>query len=81
MARIAVSKDGAVSFVHDDDTTAALKKLGDVEIVRASHVEPIADGMWMADMAPSGGPELGPFETRAEALYAERQWLRQHKGL
>jgi len=29
----------------------------------------------MADMMPVGGPVIGPFSTRAEALEAERAWL------
>ena len=52
---------------------------------------------WVADMAPSDGPvlftdgtchqnEMGlagltPFPTRAAALAAEREWLREHRGL
>jgi hypothetical protein len=31
--------------------------------------------LWWADMCPVGGPVLGPFDTRADALMAERQWL------
>lgn len=33
-------------------------------------------GMWWADLQPSNGPVLGPFETRQEALDAEVAWLR-----
>ena len=54
-------------------------------------------GGWIADMGPSGGPVLfadgecphheiamwgfKTFPTRAEALAAEREWLRVHRGL
>jgi hypothetical protein len=41
-------------------------------------VEPTDDGKWTADMAPSDGPILGPFVTRAEALDAESDWLHEH---
>lgn len=33
---------------------------------------------WQADMSPVGGPVLGPFKTREEALKAEHDWLVQH---
>jgi hypothetical protein len=36
-------------------------------------------GRWLADMAPSAGPVLGPFATRAEAIAAERRWLRDNR--
>lgn len=41
---------------------------------------------WVADMRPSGGlvlaqPNRAGFETREEALQAERNWLRKEKGL
>ena len=52
-----------------------LRTLGMLHITRASHVEPDAEGYWRADMAPSGGPVLGPYGSRSEALDAERGWL------
>ena len=52
--------------------------LGKLQITRASHVEPDSDGNWWADMGPVGGPVLGPFGTRGEALQAERGWLLGH---
>ena len=36
---------------------------------------------WLADLAPSGGPRLGPFCDRAKAIRAEIEWLRAHKAL
>lgn len=33
---------------------------------------------WWADLLPSGGPVLGPFDTRQAALDAEVAWLREH---
>ena len=36
---------------------------------------PTADGRWTADLRPVGGPVLGPFARRSEALEAERAWL------
>jgi hypothetical protein len=52
-----------------------LAALGAVQIRRASHVEPDAAGQWWADLAPAGGPKLGPFPLRSEALDAEVRWL------
>lgn len=34
---------------------------------------------WWADLLPSNGPVLGPFESRQEALDAEVAWLRVHE--
>lgn len=52
-----------------------LRQFGIPDIRRASHVEPNADGRWLADLAPVGGPVLGPFDLRADALAAEVAWL------
>jgi hypothetical protein len=55
-----------------------LHVLGHPHITRASHVEPDEQGRWWADLAPAGGPRLGPFRLRTQALDAEQQWLNQH---
>lgn len=52
-----------------------LGALGRPVITRASHVEPDDRGGWLADLGPVGGPVLGPFGRRSEALDAERAWL------
>lgn len=65
--------NGGVSCIYDE--ALDLRELGRLTIKRASHVEPDQDGNWWADMAPSGGPALGPFKSRSEALVAEREWL------
>lgn len=52
-----------------------LRQLGELQIQRGSHVEPVAGGRWVADMQPVGGPMLGPFGRRSVALQAERSWL------
>ena len=74
LASIFVSPDGTVEFLYEDDLRPLLD-LGSAIITRASHVEPTADGRWTADLAPRGGPLLGPFTHREEALHAERRWL------
>ena len=55
-----------------------LTTLGCPAILRASHVEPDAAGAWHADLGPVGGPVLGPFAARSEALAAEVAWLEAH---
>ncbi len=55
-----------------------LRALGPLHIVRASSVEPDDQGQWQADLSPIGGPALGPFALRSEALAAERDWLDSH---
>jgi hypothetical protein len=55
-----------------------LRALGALSIQRASHVEPDSNGQWWADLAPSGGPRLGPFANRSDALQAEAIWLQEH---
>lgn len=56
------------------DKLIFIQQLGEAKIERASHVEPQGT-MWIADMGPSGGPILGPFPTRCEALRREEEWL------
>lgn len=71
-----IDVDGTARFIYSDDLAALTKDLGGAVIRRASHVEPTTDGRWTADMAPVGGPVLGPYTTRAEALGREVEWLR-----
>ena len=67
---LVVGTDGGVRCVYDE--ALDLRALGKLQITRASHVEPDLDGKGWADMGPVGGPVLGPFGTRGEALQAER---------
>jgi len=39
--------------------------------------ETLATTGWAADLAPVGGPVLGPFARRADALAAEVAWLKE----
>jgi hypothetical protein len=73
---LVVEPTGLVRCVYGEaiDLTA----LGPLSIRRASHVEPDGEGLWWADLAPVGGPRLGPFTLRSEALAAERGWLEDH---
>ena len=67
---------GRISCIYDE--AIDLAALGAVTIARAGQVEPDADGRWVADLAPVGGPRLGPFPLRSAALTAERGWLEAH---
>ena len=55
-----------------------LSELGQISITRASHVEPNDAGQWLADLSPVGGPTLGPFAQRTDALNAEVDWLQSN---
>lgn len=71
---------GVLSFIYADDL-APLLTAGPSTVRRVSHVEPSPFGGWAADMSPVGGPVLGPWPLRQQALDGEREWLREHKGL
>ena len=71
-----ITPAGVVRCVYGEELD--LRALGSLEIRRGSHVEPTADGRWTADLAPVGGPILGPFEQRCSALEAEIAWLGEH---
>jgi hypothetical protein len=73
MMQIIVSPDGSARTLYDE--AIDLAALGGLSIRRASHVEPDDSGRWWADLAPVGGPRLGPFDRRSDALIAEHGWL------
>ncbi|MFM9196218.1 MAG: hypothetical protein ACKOWG_10840 [Planctomycetia bacterium] len=68
-----VGVDGVARCIYDEGID--LREIGKLQITRASHVEPDAEGYWWAEMGPVGGPVLGPFKSRTAALEAERGWL------
>jgi hypothetical protein len=74
---LVVDAGGSVRCIYDE--ALDLREIGNLKITRASHVEPDAEGYWWADMGPSGGPVLGPFRSRSEALGAESGWLICHQ--
>lgn len=74
--KLLVRPDGTVRAIYDESIDLAV--LGRPTIARASHVEPTPEGRWRADLAPVGGPVLGPYDRRSGALEAEREWLERH---
>jgi hypothetical protein len=74
--KLLVKPDGTVRAIYDEAIDLAV--LGRPTIIRASHVEPSQEGRWTADLSPVGGPVLGPFGRRGEALEAEHDWLERH---
>lgn len=68
-----IERSGVIRCVYGEQLD--LSGLGQVQIRRASSVEPDHDGRWWADLAAVGGPRLGPFGQRSGALEAEQQWL------
>ena len=73
---LVVTSDGNARCVYTE--MIHLPCLGRIKIDRGSHVEPLSDSDWTADLSPVNGPVLGPFDTRSKALDAELQWLNQH---
>ena len=74
--QIIIDSRGNCRCVYDE--AIPLPALGRIKIRRGSHVEPVPGGKWMADMSPVGGPLLGPFPFRSQALSAERRWLEKN---
>ena len=71
--KLIVSYEGHCQAVYDESLD--FKALGPCQIRRASHVEPTIEGEWTADLSPVGGPVLGPFSKRSQAIQAEMHWL------
>ncbi|HEY2159392.1 MAG TPA: hypothetical protein VGH33_27450 [Isosphaeraceae bacterium] len=71
--QLIIEKGGQVRAIYGEEIE--LTVLGQARITRASHVEPDEKGLWWVDLAPVGGPTLGPFDRRSESLEAELNWL------
>lgn len=71
-------KDGRITFINDDDAVAAFRPHGRITAKRVSHVEMNADGLWVPDLSPVGGPCLAPHAKRSDAVKAEIAWLKEN---
>ena len=76
MMQIVILPDGGGRCLYDE--ALDLAALGRLHVSRGSHVEPDENGRWLSDLSPVGGPCLGPFALRSQALDAERAWLEAH---
>ena len=74
--QLIVEPNGALRCIYGE--AIDLHALGTPSVSRASHVEPDQPGRWLADLWPVGGPRLGPFDSRSQALAAENRWLEEH---
>jgi hypothetical protein len=74
--QLIVNSEGSVRGIYGE--AIDLSMLGPLAMRRASHVEPDANGRWWAELSPVGGPKLGPFARRSDALSAEVEWLERH---
>lgn len=74
--QLVIDQGGQVRCVYSE--AIDLNALGPLTIRRGSYVEPDDQGRWWADLAPVGGPRIGPHPRRSEALEAERTWLETH---
>ena len=75
---VVITPDGDCKFIWSDDLAGLLGE-GEATVRRASHVE-FADGLWVPDLRPIGGPVLPGHARRADALAAEVEWLRANLG-
>jgi len=73
---LVISPQGHVRCLYNE--LLDWSEFGMFELRRASSVEPTADGTWTADLSPCGGPILGPYPRRSQALEAEVAWLTKH---
>ena len=68
-----VDEKGGLQFIYQEEIN--MEELGTSSIRRASDVEPTEHSQWFANLARSGGPALGPFKNRSEAIEAELIWI------
>ena len=76
--QLVIDPSGQVRCLYAE--TIPLTSIGSLSIRRVSQVEPETDG-WYADLARSGGPKLGPFLLRSQALEAEEAWIEEQLPL
>jgi hypothetical protein len=84
-AQIAKAMGGAVTTrraSHVEPTAdlseRALRELEEKFKRETKDLQEIFVHSWWADMTPVGGPVLGPYDTREEALNDEKVWLEEH---
>ena len=66
----------ALFCVHGSHVMSQLRADG-AHVTATAYV--VWDCLWWADMRLSGGPILGPYNTREDALQEEKTWLSRHE--
>lgn len=77
---IQANADGSVTAIVGslkEETPIDLETIGRCTVKRQG-VLIEANGEWLADMFLCGGPVLGPFGSRAEAINGEIEWLQNN---
>jgi len=74
---LSITPKGDIRGIYTDDFPWL--ELGKTLVQRASHVEPDHLGLWWADLSMSGGPKIGPFARRSDAIAAEVAWLERNR--
>lgn len=74
--QLVIEPTGEVRCIYSERLD--VRTLGQLDIRRASHVEPTPTGGWHVDLTPVGGPVMSNFGQRSEALAAEHAWLEEH---
>jgi hypothetical protein len=74
---IYIRPDGTIQFIYHDALSALTRQAQHLQIQRVSSVEADAQGQWVADLSPVGGPVSPPFALREDALRWEVAWLEQ----
>ena len=85
MSKVVIRVDkkiGVARHIYSDDLQDMDHKMGGPkgEVTRASHCEPDPEnpGTWYVDMGPLGGPRVGGFTKRTDALEWEVGWINKH---
>ena len=74
---LSIDPEGRVRGIYSD--SFPWRELGRPVVSRASEVEPDPLGFWYADLSLSGGPRIGPFALRSDAIAAEVAWLERNR--
>lgn len=77
MIRLTIDSEGNGKAIYSDDLADYFAATG-AKITRASSVEPGPDGKWVVDLTVSGGPVVGGFKLREDALRFEVDWLEKN---
>ena len=77
MIALTIDENGNGKAIYSDELADYFAATG-AKITRASSVEPGLDGKWTVDLTVSGGPIIGGFRLRDDALKYEVEWLNKN---